>query len=115
LDELSYWTERELADEMVKQCIVEVSPHVMWTTTSEGANSNHRSDYWLTPGRKFDAKVRHTQLYAVQNWATKLRAACAIDEMTGIQALERLAPDLPLRPGKVQRREFEYIRLGTQT
>jgi len=35
--------------------------------------------------------------------------------MTGIQALERLAPDLPLRPGKVQRREFEYIRHGTQS
>lgn len=29
--------------------------------------------------------------------------------------MERLAPDLPLRPGKVQRREFEYIRHGTQS
>lgn len=35
--------------------------------------------------------------------------------MTGIQALERAAPDLPMRPGKPQRREFEYIRHGTQT
>ena len=35
--------------------------------------------------------------------------------MSGIQALERTAPDLPLRPGRVQRREFEYIRHGTQT
>jgi putative transposase len=35
--------------------------------------------------------------------------------MTGIQALERKAKDLPMRPGKVQRREFEYIRHGTQT
>lgn len=35
--------------------------------------------------------------------------------MTGIQALESKAPDLPLRPGKIQRREFEYIRHGTQT
>jgi putative transposase len=35
--------------------------------------------------------------------------------MTGVQALERAAPDLPLRPGKPQRREFEYIRHGTQT
>jgi putative transposase len=35
--------------------------------------------------------------------------------MTGIQALERQAPDLPMRPGKPQRREFEYIRHGTQT
>jgi len=36
------------------------------------------------------------------------------DEMTGIQALERAAPTLPLRPGQVERREFEYIRHGTQ-
>ncbi len=35
--------------------------------------------------------------------------------MTGIQALERKSPDLPLRPGKRERREFEYIRHGTQT
>jgi len=35
--------------------------------------------------------------------------------MTGVQALECKAPDLLLTPGKVQRREFEYIRHGTQT
>jgi putative transposase len=35
--------------------------------------------------------------------------------MTGIQALERKAPDQPMRPGKRERREFEYIRHGTQT
>ncbi len=35
------------------------------------------------------------------------------DEMTGVQALERAAPGLPLRPGQVERREFEYIRHGT--
>lgn len=34
--------------------------------------------------------------------------------MTGIQAIERQEKDLPLRPGKVKRREFEYIRHGTQ-
>ena len=35
--------------------------------------------------------------------------------MTGIQALERAAPGLPMRPGQVERREFEYRRHGTQT
>jgi hypothetical protein len=35
--------------------------------------------------------------------------------MTGIQALERAAPGLPMKPGKVERREFEYRRHGTQT
>ncbi|MEH2146658.1 transposase, partial [Nostoc sp.] len=35
--------------------------------------------------------------------------------MTGIQATERVLPSLPMRPGKVECREFEYIRHGTQT
>ena len=39
----------------------------------------------------------------------------SIDEMTGIQAIERKSPDLSMRPGKRERREFEYIRHGTQT
>lgn len=37
------------------------------------------------------------------------------DEMTGIQALERIAPTLPTGPGLIERLEFEYIRHGTQS
>lgn len=40
-------------------------------------------------------------------------AVISTDEMTGVQALERKYPGLPLAPGKVERREFEYIRHGT--
>jgi transposase len=32
--------------------------------------------------------------------------------MTGVQALERKHPGLPLQAGKVERREYEYIRHG---
>ena len=39
----------------------------------------------------------------------------SLDEMTGIQALERNTPTLPMKPGRVERREFEYTRHGTQT
>ena len=39
----------------------------------------------------------------------------SIDEMTGIQALERCAPDQAMRPGQRERQEFEYTRHGTQT
>ena len=35
------------------------------------------------------------------------------DEKTGMQALERLHPDMPMGPGRVQRREYEYKRHGT--
>ena len=37
------------------------------------------------------------------------------DEMTGIQALERAASTLPMWSGHPERREFEYIRHGTQS
>jgi transposase len=36
-----------------------------------------------------------------------------MDELTGVQALERKHPDVPMQPGHVLRREFEYIRHGT--
>ncbi len=32
-----------------------------------------------------------------------------------MQALERKHPGLPLAPGKVERREFEYVRYGTRS
>ena len=37
------------------------------------------------------------------------------DELTGVQALERKHPGLAMQAGKVERREFEYIRHGTQS
>ena len=39
----------------------------------------------------------------------------ATDELTGVQALERKHPGLPLAGGQVERREFEYIRHGTRS
>lgn len=39
----------------------------------------------------------------------------SVDEATGIQALERIADDLPIGPDKPRAREFEYERHGTQT
>jgi hypothetical protein len=35
------------------------------------------------------------------------------DEMTGIQALERVAPPQPMQSGQPERVEFEYVRHGT--
>lgn len=38
----------------------------------------------------------------------------SVDEMTGIQALERIASNQPMLPEQTERREFEYERHGTQ-
>ena len=51
--------------------------------------------------------------HRAQDLAAQGERIISNDEMTGVQALERKHPGLPLRPGKVERREFEYIRHGT--
>lgn len=81
----------------------------------------HRSRYWLharlDDPTQFVAQVTEVcDLYAE---AAQLEAAgmhvLSTDEMTGIQALERAAPTIALRPGQVERREFEYVRHGTRS
>ena len=75
--------------------------------------------YWLTPepNPQFDAKVADINaLYrAGQGLAAQGERTLSSDELTGVQALERKHPGLPLAPGKVERREFEYKRHGTLT
>jgi hypothetical protein len=46
--------------------------------------------------------------------AQKSERILSTDEMSGVQALERKHPKLPMAPGKVERQEFEYTRHGTQ-
>jgi len=71
----------------------------------------------LTPGddEQFEVKVSDicTTYREAPARAEQGERTVSSDEMTGVQALERKHPTLPLAPGKVERREFEYIRHGT--
>lgn len=73
--------------------------------------------YWLTPAYEADFDSKVTDINGLYQQAPELAKQGqrfeSIDEMTGVQALERKHPDLPMVPGKVERREFEYIRHGT--
>jgi hypothetical protein len=72
---------------------------------------------WLTPAYEagFDDKVADINgVYKdAPEKAKQGQRFESVDEMTGVQALERKHPGLPMLPGKVERREFEYIRHGT--
>lgn len=46
--------------------------------------------------------------------AKKGERVLSTDELSGVQALERKHPKQLMRPGQVERQEFEYIRHGTQ-
>jgi transposase len=74
---------------------------------------------WLTskPDPDFDTKcadICSAYLQAPEAAEQGVRTV-SIDEMSGVQALERVAPGLPMKPGKIERREYEYKRHGTQT
>jgi transposase len=73
--------------------------------------------YWLTPAYEagFDEKVADiNRVYGqAPEMAKQGQRIESVDEMIGVQALERKHPDLPMLPGKVERREFEYKRHGT--
>ena len=73
--------------------------------------------YWLTPAYEggFDEKVADiNEVYKqAPERAKQGQRTESLDEMTGVQALERKHPGLPMCAGKVERREFEYIRHGT--
>jgi hypothetical protein len=58
------------------------------------------------------ADINHLYQSAQQR-TERGEAIVSTDEMTGVQALEPKHPDLPMQPGRVLRREFEYIRHGT--
>ena len=79
----------------------------------------HRKRYWLTPppDDPTDLAVQICTVCEAYRATPALTAqgthVLSTDEMTGIQALERVHPCLPMLPGHVERQEFEYERHGT--
>jgi len=71
----------------------------------------------LTPPADADFDEKVAAVCQVYQQAAERNAqgerTVSTDELTGVQALERKHPGLPMAPGKVERREFEYIRHGT--
>lgn len=73
--------------------------------------------YWLAhlPDEQREQKIEEVcEVYReAAERATQQERTICVDEMTGVQALERMYRGLPLGPGKVERREFDYRRHGT--
>src|SRR5215471_16059548 len=69
----------------------------------------------LTPERAEQITAICTVYAEATGRAKQGEMTVSTDELTGVQALERKHPGLPLAPGKVERREFEYVRHGTRS
>jgi transposase len=120
---ITHWTARELADEVAKRGIVtSISTAQVGRYLREAALQPHKSRYWLNTTEKDPAQfqkqveaVCDTYVGAPQRERTEHTHTFCVDEMTGIQALERTAATKPMIAGKPARIEFEYERHGTLT
>lgn len=118
--EISHWTPRELANEAIKRKIViSISPRHIRRLLDEADLKPHLCRYWLNaePNDPVVFAQEVKTVCDVYARACELQQAGVIvvstDEKTGIQALEDKYPAKPMKPGLVERREFEYIRHGT--
>jgi transposase len=115
------WSRRELADEVVARDIVNsISISHIGNLLNQMDLKPHKSRYWLNTKEKdpevFQQQVENvcqTYLRASERFYSENIRTISVDEMCGIQALERIAPSIPMRPGQPERIEFEYKRHGT--
>lgn len=112
---ITHGTPKELADEAQQRGIVDaLSESQVRRYWNEAALQPPKSRYWLNAQEK-DPQQFQQKGEAVcdcYHEAPRLDAAenthpVCIDEMTGLPALARVAATLPLRPGRVEGREFE--------
>lgn len=117
---ISHWTRRELADEAIKRSIVDsISPRHVGRVLDEVDLKPHLSLYWLNANPEDPAtfakevkKVCHLYAQAPEMHQQGI-SLVSTDEKTGIQALERKHLTKPMKPGLLERREFEYERHDT--
>ena len=118
---ITHWTTQELTAEVVRRGIVaSISPSQVSRYLREAALQPHKSRSWLNTTEKdparFEEQVKticDTYLAAPERERTHQIHTVSVDEMTGLQALERIAPSKAMIAGKCQLIEFEYTRHGT--
>lgn len=105
----------ELVERAVQRGVVtQISRSHLQRILQAGDLRPHRVRQWLhSPDPQFRQKVN--EICALYRQAPKGSVVLSVDEKTGIQAIERKHADHAPGPGRVRRREFEYIRHGTQS
>jgi transposase len=104
----------ELVERAVERGVVtQISRSHLQRILQAGDLRPHRVRQWLhSPDPLFREKVN--AICALYRQAPKGSVVLSVDEKTGIQAIERKHADRSPEPGRLRRREFEYIRHGTQ-
>jgi transposase len=118
---ITHWTAQERTDEVVRRGMVaSISPSQVSRSLREAGLQPHTSRSGLhtteTDPARFEAQVKtvcDTDLAAPERERTPGTHTVSVDEMTGVQALERIAPSTSMIAGTCRLIEFESTRHGT--
>jgi hypothetical protein len=108
---VTHWSAHLLAEHLRASGIV-VSDRTVGRILRDADLQPHRQRMWLT-SHDDEFREKRDDVLRLYYEAPADEHIISLDEKTGMQALERRYPDLPMGPGRPVRREFEYIRHGT--
>ena len=115
---LTHWSHRSLAQAAVSQEIVDRISHATVGNILQKADLHpNRFRWWKTTIWDEEAVARTLKILWYYERIESLRQrgeiVLAVDEKPNIQVLERAANKQLMRPGQIERQEFDYLRHGT--
>jgi transposase len=109
---LSHWSSRELAKYLKQHEGIEVSHEFIAQLWREHGLKPHRLDtFKLSSDPQFAAKV--ADIVGLYLDPPSSAVVLCVDEKSGIQALDRTQPLLPMTFDKTEKRTHDYVRHGT--
>lgn len=116
--QMTHWSMRSLAQIASERGIRPKIAHSTVSLILRGADLQpHRHRYWKTPTLNTEFLERASRILWCYEHIDRLierdELIIALDEKPNIQALERAAPKQLMRPGQIERQEFEYVRHDT--
>jgi transposase len=108
----SQWSHAMIAGHLGERGLV-ISAATVGRVLAEAKIRPHKVRGWLNRADDDTFWIRAGQVCRLYLDPPPGTVLISVDEKTGIQAKSRKHPQVPARPGRDTRREFEYVRHGT--
>jgi transposase len=106
-DGYTNWSQQRIADK------VGISRSHVNRILKEADLKPHKTEYWCGKSRDPEFEEKMANIIGLYMAPPDNALVICVDEKTGIQALDRTQPELPLRPGSPKRQTATYKRNGT--
>ena len=110
---VTHWSARLLADQLRREGVPVSFATVSRVWRKWGLQPHRTETFKFSTDPQLEAKIR--DVVGLYLDPPTNAVVVSVDEKSQVQALDRTAPILPLRPGLAERQTHDYIRNGTTT